>query len=79
MPIPPTRSEIAATVARVAAGAIAKKILNQEDIEILAYTLELGGIRAEKIDYEENERNFLRCAAAAASAAKRPRESGSRC
>ena len=33
------------TVGRVAAGAIAKKILAQEKISILAYTLELGGYR----------------------------------
>ncbi|MDP3017227.1 MAG: chorismate synthase, partial [Deltaproteobacteria bacterium] len=38
------------TVGRVAAGAIAKKILAQEKISILAYTLELGGIRADKMD-----------------------------
>ena len=49
------------TVGRVAAGAIAKKILAQEKISILAYTLELGGIRADKMDLDEVERNFLRC------------------
>ena len=49
------------TVGRVAAGAIAKKILAQEKISILAYTLELGEIRADKMDLDEVERNFLRC------------------
>ncbi len=49
------------TVGRVAAGAIAKKILAQEKISILAYTLELGGIRADKMDLDEVERSFLRC------------------
>ncbi len=49
------------TVGRVAAGAIAKKILAQEKISILAYTLELGGIRSEKRDYGEIEKNSLRC------------------
>ncbi len=49
------------TVGRVAAGAIAKKILAQEKISLLAYTLELGGIRADKMDLDEVERNFLRC------------------
>ena len=55
------RASARETVGRVAAGAIAKKILKQESIDILAYTMELGGIRAEKIDGEEIERNFLRC------------------
>ncbi|MDO9516375.1 MAG: chorismate synthase [Syntrophales bacterium] len=35
------------TAARVAAGAIARKILDREGIEIIAYTRELGGIPAE--------------------------------
>jgi len=45
----------------VAAGAVAKKILQKEKIEIFAYTVELGWIRIEKMDYEEIERNVLRC------------------
>ena len=55
------RASARETVGRVAAGAIAKKILEQERIGILAYTTELGGIRAERIDYEEIEKNFFRC------------------
>jgi chorismate synthase len=55
------RSSARETAARVAAGAIAKKILEKEKIEVRAYTLELGGIRAEKIDLEEVNQNFLRC------------------
>ncbi len=55
------RSSARETVGRVAAGAIAKKILEQERIGILVYTAELGGIRAERIDYEEIEKNFFRC------------------
>jgi chorismate synthase len=55
------RSSARETAARVAAGAIAKKILEKEKIEVRGYTLELGGIRAEKIDLEEVNRNFLRC------------------
>jgi len=55
------RASARETVARVAAGAIAKKILEQENIKLLAYTIELGGIRVEKIDYEEIDRNFFRC------------------
>jgi chorismate synthase len=55
------RASARETVGRVAGGAVAKKILEREGVAILAYTLELGGIRAEKIDYEEIERNFFRC------------------
>ena len=55
------RASARETIGRVAAGAVAKKILRKEKVEIIAYTLELGGIRAEKIDYKEIERNILRC------------------
>jgi chorismate synthase len=55
------RASARETVSRVAAGAVAKKLLEREEIRILAYTFELGGIRAERIDYEECERNMLRC------------------
>ncbi|MBM4306216.1 MAG: chorismate synthase [Deltaproteobacteria bacterium] len=55
------RASARETVGRVAAGAVAKKILAQEKISIFAYTLELGGIRAEKIDLDEVDKNFLRC------------------
>lgn len=55
------RASARETVGRVAAGAIAKKILKQENIKILAYTIELGGIRAEEMNYEEIEKNVLRC------------------
>jgi chorismate synthase len=55
------RASARETVGRVAAGAVAKKILEKQGIKILAYTVELGGIRIEKVDYEEIERNVLRC------------------
>lgn len=55
------RASARETVGRVAAGAIAKKILKQENIKIIAYTIELGGIRVGRIDGEEMDRNFLRC------------------
>jgi chorismate synthase len=48
---------------------VAKKILEKEKIEILAYTIELGGIRTETIDYKEIERNGLRCPDRRAAAA----------
>ena len=49
------------TAARVAAGAIAKKVLAKEGINILAYTLELGGIKAEHISLETISQNNLFC------------------
>jgi chorismate synthase len=45
----------------VAAGAVAKKVLDQHGIMVLAYTLALGGIRAEKMDFEEIYKNPLFC------------------
>ncbi len=38
------------TAVRVAAGAVAQKVLDREDIQVVAYTLELGGVRAQKLD-----------------------------
>jgi len=55
------RASARETVGRVAAGAVAKKILEKEKIKIIGYTVELGGIRAEKVDFEEIDRNALRC------------------
>jgi chorismate synthase len=49
------------TAARVAAGAVAKKILDQEGINVFAYTLALGGIRAQKVDVGEIYKNTLFC------------------
>lgn len=55
------RASARETIGRVAAGAIAKKILAEQGIQIKAYTLELGGVRAETIDDPQMERNSLRC------------------
>lgn len=49
------------TAARVAAGAIAKKIIAKEGLKILAYTLELGGIRVEHISMAAILENNLCC------------------
>ena len=46
------RSSARETAARVAAGAVAKMILKEFNIEIEAGVIEIGGIRATKIDYE---------------------------
>ncbi len=49
------------TAARVAAGAIAKKVIAMEGIEIIAYTRELGGIAAERITLADIGKNNLLC------------------
>lgn len=49
------------TLARVAAGAIAKKILEKFNIKIIGYTKSVSGIEAKKIDYDEIEKNPVRC------------------
>jgi len=49
------------TVARVAAGAIARKVLARSGIKVLAYTRELGGIAAERITLSEIGKNPLSC------------------
>lgn len=45
------------TAARVAAGAIARKLLDQEKILVRAYTLELAGVRAEHVDIDVIDKN----------------------
>jgi chorismate synthase len=55
------RASARETVARVAAGAIAKKVISREGIEVIAYTKELGGIAAERVSLEDIHRNSLRC------------------
>jgi len=55
------RSSARETVGRVAAGAVAKKVLDQEGIGVFAFTLELGGIRSEEIDLEFAKTNWLYC------------------
>ncbi|MGQ9616018.1 MAG: chorismate synthase [Spirochaetota bacterium] len=48
------------TAARVAAGAVAKKLLKECGIEVIGYTLEIGGVGAEIINYDEIEKNPVR-------------------
>lgn len=50
------------TVARVAAGAIAKLILKKHNIKIHGTIIELGNIKAENIDFEKAEQNEFRFA-----------------
>ncbi len=60
------RSSARETIGRVAAGAVAKKILGVHNIEILGHVMELGGIRAKPSNIEEirenTEKNPVRCA-----------------
>ncbi len=55
------RSSGRETAARVAAGAVAKRVLEEYGIEVLAYTVELGGVRAEKRDFSQIYKNSLYC------------------
>lgn len=55
------RASARETVARVAAGAVAKALLEKEEIEIFAYTIELGGIRAKKRDIDVMDQNMFFC------------------
>ena len=54
------RSSGRETACRVAAGAVAKKILAQQKINIIAYTLAIADIYAKKIDYSVIESNLVR-------------------
>ena len=61
------RASARETVGRVAAGAVAKKLLATEGIEVVAYVTELGGIVAEIASTDPNElraqaeSNAVRC------------------
>jgi len=55
------RSSARETAARVAAGVVAQKVLAPLDIRIAAYTLEMGGIRAEHIDLDDVHKNPFYC------------------
>jgi len=60
------RSSARETIGRVAAGAVAKKILARYDIEILAHVVELGGIKASPVQVDDIKANIesnpVRCA-----------------
>ena len=55
------RSSARETVGRVAAGAIAKKLLARERIKIIGFTRQVGKHIAKNIDYREIENNIVRC------------------
>ena len=62
------RASARETTARVAAGAIAKKLIKTHDIEVVAHVIEVGGVRArsEELSFGEIKRNVehndVRCA-----------------
>ncbi len=55
------RSSARETVARVAAGAIARKIMAREGIEIIGYVAQVGPVKIKKIDYSQIRQNPLFC------------------
>jgi chorismate synthase len=55
------RASARETAARVAAGAIARKVIGLAGMTVKAYTLELGGIRAETLAMEEVGKNAFYC------------------
>lgn len=55
------RSSNRETVGRVAAAAIAKKLLHMDNIITTGYVKQIGNIKAEKFDFDEIENNPVRC------------------
>lgn len=55
------RSSARETWGRVAAGAIARKILASVGAEVYGFTREIGGIEMQSFDRDEIERNLVRC------------------
>lgn len=55
------RSSARETWGRVAAGAIARKILESVGAEVYGFTREIGGIEMETFDREHIEQNLVRC------------------
>ena len=55
------RASARETLARVAAGAIARKILAGQGIKIIAYIVQIGSSKIQTIDYEEIAKNRLFC------------------
>ena len=71
------RASARETAARVAAGAVAQKILDTVGLKVISYTLELGGIRARQFLWESLWENPFFCPDpdAAAAMASRVQES----
>lgn len=56
------RSSSRETIGRVAAGAVAKKLLSLKDIKITGYVRQVGTVKGEKFDEGFIEKNPVRCA-----------------
>lgn len=56
------------TAARVAGGAVARKLLERRGVQVLAYTQQIGGIKCRTFDEEVIEQNAVRACDAAAGA-----------
>ncbi|MBW2621843.1 MAG: chorismate synthase [Deltaproteobacteria bacterium] len=54
------RSSARETVSRVAAGVVAQAVLDQHGVQVEAYTVELAGVKVNRIDLEEIENNEFR-------------------
>jgi chorismate synthase len=54
------RSSGRETISRVAGGAIAKKILKEKNIQVIAYTKQIGDIKINKVNLNEIEKNSVR-------------------
>jgi chorismate synthase len=55
------RASARETAGRVAAGAVARKLISREGIQVWAYTKELAGISAKRVIREDIEKNPLFC------------------
>ena len=55
------RSSGRETLARVAVGAIAKKLLETANVKVTGYVKQIGNVKAEATNYEEIEKNPVRC------------------
>ena len=55
------RSSARETIGRVAGGAVARLLLARHGISVVAWTSQLGDLRAEVVDEAEIERNAMRC------------------
>jgi len=55
------RASARETAMRVAAGAIAKKYLSQQGVEIVGYLSQMGDIKVEQLDFDEIGRNPFFC------------------
>ena len=55
------RASARETASRVAAGVVARKVLEPVGVRVTAYTLEIGGVRATRLDPDEALRNPLLC------------------